>query len=313
MKLPIFATLLLCSACIGFCQDKPSKKEPAQPAGTGKEEKSEKKAPLKVLGAAELEQMLQHRLNGSLGHEFKQFANMFFVRSNLDIGRCVGLSTHDGDIASTELQPVFPDFYKPTLRELLDAIALQTSSAWSYRKQDQFILSEVDEKKPAAEQKPDSNVIVFHFQKARRAKPYQVILAKGWKSEDRGHWTACIPSTASVGMDIYEAGTYSAKDKAAEPELFERVRQAVALDWAQRVKPDAKAADLKPAKVGTFDALFFESMIDARDGGKVRWRHWVFMAGNECYFIVSTIFPDHEDTLFPDVEGMLKTFQIKRT
>src|SRR5262249_7541622 len=83
------------------------------------------------------------------------------------------------------------------------------------------------------------------------------------------HWTTLIPPTTPMGMDIYESGTYTAKDQATEPELFDRVRKAVALEWAQRVKQDAIASELKPAKVGTFEALFFESMIDARIGNKV--------------------------------------------
>jgi hypothetical protein len=58
------------------------------------------------------------------------------------------------------------------------------------------------------------------FEKTQRAKPSEVTLAEGWKSEDRGRCTACIPPTAPVGMDIYEIGAYSAKDRAREPELF---------------------------------------------------------------------------------------------
>lgn len=305
MRIPVFAALLL-SAGIGFCQDNPSKKESTKPSGTEKEEKYDKKVPLKVLAPAELDQILQHRLKGGLSYDFKQFANMFFVRSGMDIGCNVGLSSADDEIAKAELQPVFPQFYKPTLRELLDTIALQTFSTWSYRREDQFLGSKVEEKEA------QRDIIVVHFQKTQRAKPYEVTLARDWKSEDRGHWTACIPPTAPVGMDIYETGAYSARDKATEPELFERVRKAVALEWAQRVKQGAQADDLKPAKVGPFDALFFESMIDARTGNKVHWRQWVFMVDNECYFIVSTIFPDDEKTFYPDVEGMLKTFRIKK-
>lgn len=307
MKLLVLLTLLL-SASNGFCQDNPPKKESDKPDETEKGEKLDKKVPLKVLSPAELDKLLQDRLNGSLSYSAKQFANMFFVRSRIDMGCSVALSFDDAEIAETELQSVFPEFYQPTLRELLDTIALQTFSTWSYRKEDQFLASK-EENMP-----PQADIIVVYFEKTKtpRAKPYEVTLAKDWQSEDRGHWTACRPPTVPVGMDIYEVGTYSAKDKASEAALFERVRKAVALEWAQRVKEGAKADELKPAKVGPFDALFFESMIDARTGSKVRWRHWVFMVGNECYFIVSTIFPGDEKALYPDVEGMLKTFRLKK-
>lgn len=296
----LLCAALLFPAGLGYGQDAPAKKEPA-----AKEEKLDKKTPLKVLAPEELEKVLQRRLNGTLGYSFQQFANLFLVRSGQNTGCHVGLSARDEAIAKTELQPVFPPAYEPTLRELLDTITLQTSSAWSYRKEDQFASSKAEEKEP------QGDVIIISFEKTQRAKPYEFTLAKDWKSEDRGHWTACIPSTAPVGMDIYESGTYTARDKAKEPELLERVRTEVALQWAQRVKQDAIAAHLKPAKVGPFDALFFDAMLKARNGAQVHWRHWVFMAGNQCYFIVSTIFPEGEKTLLPDVEGMLKTFRIK--
>jgi len=305
MKLPVL-TMLLLLAGICFAEDAGPKKESAKTGKAKKEEKLDKKVPLVILNQKELDEVLQRRMQGGLSYDFKQFANMFFVSSRIGIGCSVALGTSEKEIADTELQPVFPDFYKPTMREILDSIALQTFSTWNYRKEDQFLSSAKEEKEAQKE------IIIIHFAKTERAKPYEVTLAKDWVSEDRGHWTACRPSTVPVGMDIYEYGTYSTKDKAKEPELWERVRKEVALEWAQRVKKGAKADELKPAKVGSFDALFFESMIDARTGGQVHWRHWVFMVGNKCYFIVSTIFPEDEKTLYPDVEAMLKTFQIKK-
>jgi hypothetical protein len=104
-------------------------------------------------------------------------------------------------------------------------------------------------------------------------------------------------------------GTYSADNPADEAELFQKVRAEVALEWAQRVRRDATADDMKPAKVGDFDALHYTAMVPSQLGGELRWRQWVFMAGNRCYFIVSTITPDLEDEIFPDVEAMLGTFR----
>ncbi|HLX62952.1 MAG TPA: hypothetical protein VKX17_16895, partial [Planctomycetota bacterium] len=64
--------------------------------------------------------------------------------------------------------------------------------------------------------------------------------------------------------------------------------------------------------VGSFDALYFESMVPSQLKKEIRWRQWVFMDGERCYFIVSTIFPDNEAKIFPDVEKMLQSFKAKK-
>ncbi|WP_395749164.1 hypothetical protein [Prosthecobacter sp.] len=273
-----------------------------------KKDEFKSKIPLKVLSDEEQAKLLAKRLEGSLGQSFGSFANMFMVRSQMDLRVCVGLKGMSREIAEAELQPVFPEFYKPTLKELLDAIALQTSSAWGYRKEDQFASSKV------ADTKEEDHVVIFSFTsvlaEAKPKKPYTLELAKDWKSEDRGHWVACIPPTFPVGMDVYELGTYSAAKKEDEAALFEKVRKEVALEWANRVKKDVKAADLKEAKVGSYEALHFDAMIPSREGKEIRWRHWVFMVDNACYFIVSTIYPEMEERLYPDVKQMLASFKM---
>jgi hypothetical protein len=55
-----------------------------------------------------------------------------------------------------------------------------------------------------------------------------------------------------------------------------------------------------------------EVVMALQDGRTVRWRQWVFMVGNKCYFAVSTIFPQYEDRIFPDVQAMLASFTIKK-
>lgn len=279
-------------------------------AEDAKKQASTNQVPLKMLSAEEQTKLLANRLEGSLGDSFGAFANMFMVRSQMELGKCIGLKGKTGKLLQAELQSVFPDFYKPSLKELMDAIALQTSSTWSYRKEDQFVNSHVPEKTEF------DHMVIFTFVPTEaatpRARPFSVNLAKDWKTLDHGHWLACIPPTFLVGMDIYEMGTYSASKKANEAALFAKVRQEVALEWAQRVKKDAKAEDLKPVKVGGFDALHFDAMVPSQDDKDIRWRHWVFMVDNACYFIVSTIFPEMEEQLFPDVQTMLGSFKAEK-
>jgi hypothetical protein len=198
---------------------------------------------------------------------------------------------------------LFPEFYKPTLRELLDVIALQTSSEWKYDPSGKHIQSDVDHG-------PVEDLAIFEFTEVKREKPFQVDLPKGWKSTDKGNWVMFVPPVFPLGMDIHELGSYSSDDASQEKELLEKVPIEVSLMWARRAKDEVDPKDLKPAKVGRYDALYFETMMSLRDGPTVRWRQWVFMADHRCYFIVSTILPELEAQIFPGVEAMLKSFQI---
>ncbi|MDX1986551.1 MAG: hypothetical protein SFV17_07680 [Candidatus Obscuribacter sp.] len=254
--------------------------------------------------ADELEKLLKTRLDGRLSFLFRQFANMFVVKSTIELGKTVALATTSNLIEYAELESVFPVSYKPRLQELLDAIALQTGAKWVYDPTGNFIRSTSRLKKPI------SDIVVFEFSKVERKRPIQVILAKGWTATDRGHWIMCVPPTAPVGMDIYELGRYSCDDKAKIQDLFMQIPKDVSLDWARRVKPDASASELKSAKVGRYDALLFEATIKARTGGDVHWRQWVFMAGDRCFLVLSTLFPDQEQALLPDVEAMIRSIQV---
>ncbi len=257
--------------------------------------------PDKVLDAKQLDALLQQRLNGALGDSFRDFSNMFIVRSNIDLGRTVGLIGLSSEVADAELQSVFPKFYSPTLRELLDTIALQTASEWKYDPSGKHVKN--DTKTDA-----ESRITIFEFAPAKRAKPYQITLAKGWMCLDRGHWVLYSPPALPIGMDIYQLGTYSFDSQ--QPGNMEKVRDEVALQWAGRVRKGTKLTDMTHTKVGAYDALFFESMVPSADGKKVCWRQWVFTADNTCYFVVSTIFPEYEKRIYPDVVTMLKSFRI---
>ena len=248
--------------------------------------------------------LLSARIPGGMGQSFRSLSNVFFVQSHIELGIGVGLMTSSSEVARSMLQSPFPKAYLPTLRELLDAIALQTFSEWKYDPTSHYVESTVDEDKPT------EDLAIFEFKPIHRKKPFKIKLAEGWKSEDRGNWLMCSPAAFPVGMDVYEMGTYSSDDKTPANEFFMQIREQVALDWARRAKPDAKPADLKPAKVGRFEALYYESMVPSQLGKEIKWRQWVFMAGNQCYFVVSTILPELDKDIFPDVQKMLESFTV---
>ena len=199
---------------------------------------------------------------------------------------------------------MFPAFYKPTLRELLDVLALETSSDWKYDPTSKYFRSD-------AETGPVEGLAVFEFTKTTRKKPFAVALAKGWKATDKGNWLMLVPPMFPLGIDIHELGSYSSDDKAKEKGLLAKVPIEVSLEWARRAQDKVDPNELKPAKVGAYDALYFETMMLMRDGSTIHWRQWVFMAGNRCYFVISTIVPQLDDRIFPDVKAMVASFKIK--
>lgn len=270
-------------------------------------EATKSKASPKPLAQDEQERLLKTRVDGRTGGTFRQFSSQFLATSRLSLTSEVRLMTSSDEIAGTSLQPVYPPTYKPTLRELLDVVTLQTRSQWKYDPTSKSVPSDV-------ETGPVTEVATFEFTKTgtERTKPYQVTLPKGWRSVDRGHWTMYVPPNFPLGMDIYELGAYSSDDKTEADDLVKRIPRDVALGWAKRAKDNVDPKEFTPAKVGPYPALYFDTMKHLRDGSTVRWRQWVFMVDNQCYGVVSTIFPLYEDKFFPDVQSMLASFVIKK-
>lgn len=252
----------------------------------------------------EIDTLLKQRLSGELGHAFRGFANQFVVQSSLELGSTVGLVTADKSIAQKELIPVYPSSYKPTFRELLDLIALQTSSQWAFDPSGKHVENSTD---------TVSSMPIFVFTPIERKKTFQVDLAKEWTSKDMGPWVMYMPppNTFPVGMDIYECGKYSFNE--GEADGMKAIRDAVALQWANRVKEGTQLKEMKDVKVGEYGALHFQATIPDRAGGEIVWRQWIFTAHDTCYFIVSTLPENLADKVLPDVESMLLTFKVAKT
>ena len=276
---------------------------PEVPASASQPE-NQKASKLAALTDVELSELLRTRLSGEMGMTFGQFGNMFLVQSRLMIGTGIGLMADEKKIIRSQLQSPFPESYHPTLREFLDAIALQSFSEWKYDPTDKHFKSDLEEDEPVR------GLAIFEFKSTKRKKPFSIKLAEDWKANDKGNWVMYVPTAFPVGMDIYEMGRYSTDEKEKEA-FFEKIRSDVALEWAKRVNPEAQAEDLKPAKVGMYDALAYDTLLK-NNGKKIRWRHWVLMADDRCFFIVSTIIPRLEDEIFPDVEAMIQSFTMEK-
>ncbi len=280
--------------------------EPAM-AGEGKPESEEEKyveVPIKPLDKEELKELLQKRFNGKLGNDFKSFANVFFVSSVLgNLGKMVSLSTKSKRISQSRLDSVYPETYQPTLKEFLDVIALETGSTWRYD-------PEAKASSTAGNTEAIENCAAFNFEEADRKPPFKVKIADGWKKRTRAHSVIFVPPNFPVGMDIYQMGSYSADSKDKETQVLKEAPRNLALSWAKSLKKEAGPDDFKPAKVGKYDAVYFEADLKARNGEMIRWRQWTFMVGNKCYMVHSTIVPKLEDKLYPEVKAMLQSFEV---
>lgn len=238
---------------------------------------SQKRVPL---NAEEQKKFLAQRLpSGAVIGTFSAYGS--FLYAALDIA----IHTNDAVIAETELHPPFPEFYKPTVKELLDAIALQTKSSWVY----------------------DSKTVYWTFAKPAAAKPFSLQLAGKWTGgDDRGIYVSYRPPTFPVGMDIYYYGSYSTDDASQQTAMWERIRNSWATGFASHLKRDVKISDMQPTSVDGVEALYFQAPTP-RPGAM--WRQWALVKGGHAFVIVSTLPIDNKE-LLADVEAMVKSFRV---
>jgi len=245
--------------------------------------------------------ILQERLDGSLGDTFSQFSNMFLVRSQQELTRAVVLSASDGAVSETILMPVFPSSYQPTLREFLDAIALQTNAEWKYVTESKALHSN--------SQTPLDGVACFEFTQSKKSNlTFSIKVPGGWVIRKGGNRLMCVPPSFPVGIDFWEVGTYSLEKDGGT--TMEDIVRDIALDWARRAKPDASADSLKATKVGANNAQFFETRVPSRTGIELVWKQWVFSSANHCYFVISTLDDVNAKKLESQVSDILNSFTI---
>jgi len=305
-----FSVALALSMCVSWMAPSLAQTAADDNKDTATQEQPEKPAKtyaikVKVMSQPDLNKLLAQRLNGDIGFKFKAFSNEFFVRSKLDVGKSIGLMARTPAIAETDLESAFPSTYKPTLKEILDAIAMQTKTHWVYDPKKQVVMSD----KPL--DKELEGIVDFEFTPAVQSLPFEIKPARGWKAEEHTNWIMYIPPIAPMAMDFHVSGKLSAPDKAQEAALFASAPADAALDSLRRAHPNAAKEDLKRAKVGRYDAYFFESPLPPEGEAKVQWRQWYFMVGNQLCFVISTILKPQDAKLYPEVETMLKTFRTK--
>jgi hypothetical protein len=216
--------------------------------------------------------------SGAITGTFDSYTSFLFAFTE------IAMHTEDGAINSTRLNSPFPAFYKPTLRQLFDTIALQTGSSWKYEAQRNY----------------------WVFAKPAIQKPYSITLADKWTRRDMGIYTGYAPATFPSGMDIYYYGIYSAEDGKREASLWTDVRNMWALNFASNFKRGVTIDDMKKVSVDGVEALYFETPAP-RPG--IIFRQWAFNKQGKMFVIISTL-PTGDKQSVSDVEAMVKSFRV---
>src|SRR6185503_2150507 len=232
----------------------------------------------KALSIEQQKQLLSRRLPGNaIAGTFGSYGSLLF--SVLD----VAIHNKDQQIGATVLHSPFPEFYKPTIGELLDTIASQTQSSWTY----------------------DPKTDYWVFAKPAKPKPFSITLADKWTATDEGVYVGYKPPNYPVGMDIYYYGTYSADKPEQEPALATKIRNSWAIGFASNLNPKITPDEMKGVTVDGVEALYFESPAP-RPG--VVWRQWALVKNRHAFVIVSSL-PAHDEQLRSAVESMVKSFR----
>jgi hypothetical protein len=222
---------------------------------------------------------LSQRLeSGGMTGTFNSFGSLLYSFHD------VAIHTDNREIGAVKLSSSFPPFYKPTWKEMLDAIAIQTRSSWKY----------------------DSKRNFWVFAKPAIAKPYTITLADKWTAEDRGTYVSYKPPTFPVGMDIYYFGVYSADKEKEQTALWRKIRDAWAVRFASSFKKDITVDEMQKTKVSEADAVYLQTPTLPRG---VVWRQWALVKNGHTFVIVSTLRPEDKQ-LVADVEAMVKSFRV---
>jgi hypothetical protein len=197
----------------------------------------------------------------------------------------VPVSCKSRDVAGTRLWTNFPEFYQPTWREYFNAVARQTQTHWYY-------------KDPG---------YGFMFVEPALPLPFTVEVADGWRTEHYGYWVKFIPQEAPVGMDVYMLGEYSADREGDEAALFDRVRREWALAWARLLDPACTLEDMQTVQLAGVEALYFKGQHPATS---IVLHQWILVKGGMCFGIFSAVHPDLESEIWPDVQAMVRSFEV---
>lgn len=264
---------------------------------------------LAVLGEETRNKILSKRVDFTLISPFERLSKTILSLSQDQFEYAIYPVALETKVKYRRMLPTNPLFYKPTLRQYLDNIATQTLTRWSYTKDSEVLdksIEDIEVKKP---------ILAFQFSEkgVKKELPYSIKMVKGWSSQNIGLILKMHPEECPIGLDIMNLGQFSSDSSEVDENLLKKVREDVALTWARRASRNKLLSrdKLSKAKVASYDAIYYEKDVKTKIGFKAKWRQWVFTVKNRCYLVLSTIYPNYEAKLYPEVKEMLSSFKSK--
>ena len=258
------------------------------------------------LSKEKLDKLLDKRVGFKLKSPFIRLANAILVQSADHFDYCIYPVSSNKKVNYHPLIDTNPSFYKPTLRQYFDTIAIQTGTRWKYSN-DESLLTDETKKLPIKK-----DVVAFTFEKHKRVMPFSVDLARGWKNKDMGLMMKITPPECPIGLDIFELGTFTSDS--SDNSFYDKIAKDIALTWAKRVTRSSELTEsvLSESEVAKHKAYYFEKTIPTKIGYPAKWRQWVFFVDSRCFMAVATIFPKYESKYYPQVLKMLESFQVNK-
>jgi hypothetical protein len=209
---------------------------------------------------------------------FRSFMSVNYASANV----WVHAENDEQEIYDSRVVYSYPEFYKPTWKEVFDVIARQMRCTWEWN--------------PGNRQ--------FKFARSDRGPFFGVDLADGWRREDRGYvWHA--PKDQNFGMDIYYFGHFTSS--AQHPDLIPKVRTHYALQSFSSWPESPTEKQMQLVQAGGAEALYIR--CDTPRPGAV-WRQWSLVRDGHAFLIVSAMPAARERELSRQVDQMVATFRV---
>ncbi|PTY02903.1 hypothetical protein DB346_07780 [Verrucomicrobia bacterium LW23] len=222
---------------------------------------------------------LQKRLDVQLNGSLADLAGRLYSLAD------VAVTTSHAALRDKSLTSAHYKGYKPTVEELLDQVQRQTRATFTFH----------------------GEKSVWMLNPPAPPRPISITLPTDWTSVDKGMYLACKPEGASYALDIYMLGKYSAAPGEKLDDILKRARESAATMFIAKITPAIRVADMRTETIAGIETLYCEAI--APQSG-MKWRQWVFTAGNRCYAIGCALRPEQDSVFYPQVQQMLKTLSI---
>lgn len=189
----------------------------------------------------------------------------------------------------------YPEFYTPTIREVLDIMAWQTRSYWKH-----------------IETKIVNDFILLG---AHNDLPYIIDLKSNWRTKPVGFYSWHAPDIAGFGMDIYYLGHFTPPDEVEQDAFSKQVLEFASLSVLKMYNMMPNPSPLGDMKMVAFNDHHAEKALywEPKEGLNGRaWRQWALFIDGHAFLIVNAAYPQNKGSVFKDVDEMLQTFRLNK-